>query len=111
MSSSPSGTDRVELDADGTVVVANEDSKRVVWPGPKNSERVRLTVGGRPVVEKSGFWALHRLLDASPSGAAPGSTIATFNAEGREIRVELRARSVRHPLTLPALRGFACPGR
>ena len=51
MSSSPSGTDRVELDADGTVVVANEDSKRVVWPGPKNSERVRLTVGGRPVVE------------------------------------------------------------
>ena len=111
VSTSQPGPDRIELDADGTVVAANEDSKRVVWPGPKNSEKVRLSIGGRPVIEKSGFWALHRLLDASPSGSAPGSTIATFNAEGREIRVELRARSVRHPLTLPALRGFTCPGR
>ncbi len=111
LTATPAGPDRVELDVDGTVINANEDAKRVTWPGPKNNERLRLTIGGRPVFERTGFWALHRLLDASNPPAAPGSTIAAFNAEGRDIRVDMRARSVRNPLTLPALRSFACPGR
>lgn len=105
------GSPRIELDADGTVVAAGEDFKRVAWPGPRNGERIRLLAGGKPVVETGGFWALHRLLDASNPPAPTGSSVASFVVDGREVRIEMRARSVRHPLTLPALRGYVCPGR
>ena len=108
------GGEKVDLDVDGTVVSSTEDSKRITWPGPKNSEKVSLSVGGRsPMVTTSGFWALHRLVDKGTLQSASAPTLVTvaFNAEGRDIRVELRARSFRHPLTLPAMRGFSCPGR
>ena len=109
----PAG-EKVDLDVDGTIVSSTDDSKRIVWPGPKNSEKVSLSVGGRsPVISTSGFWALHRLVDKGvllPSSAPTVVTVG-LNAEGKDVRVELRARSFRHPLTLPAMQRFSCPGR
>ena len=96
------------------IVSSTDDSKRISWPGPKNSERVALSVGGRsPTIVTTGFWALHRLVDKGTVQPSSSPTVVTvgLNAEGKEIRVELRARSFRHPLTLPALRSFSCPGR
>ena len=107
------GVEKVELDVDGTVVSSTEDSKRVTWPGPKNSERVKLSIAGRPaVVSTEGFWALHRLADRAGGQSGSGNVVTVpINAEGKDIRIELRARSFRHPLTLPALQRFGCPGR
>ena len=109
----PAG-EKADLDVDGTVVSSTDDSKRISWPGPKNSERVALSIGGRsPTIVTTGFWALHRLVDKGTVAPSSSPTVVTvgLNAEGKEIRVELRARSFRHPLTLPALRSFSCPGR
>lgn len=106
--------DKVELDVDGTVVSSTEDSKRITWPGPKNSEKVRLSLAGRPpAVSTEGFWALHRLVDKGTvqSSTSPNVVTVAFNVEGKDIRVEFRARSFRHPLTLAAMQRFSCPGR
>ncbi|MBL8310074.1 MAG: type VI secretion system membrane subunit TssM [Burkholderiales bacterium] len=106
------GAEKVELDVDGMIVSSTEESKRVVWPGPKNGEKVKLGIAGKPAfVSTEGFWALHRLADKGNAQALGNAVVATFNTEGRDIRVELRARSFRHPLTLPALQRFGCPGR
>ena len=109
----PAG-EKAELDVDGTVVSSTEESKRVVWPGPKNSEKVTLSVGGRPPIQSTtGFWALHRLVDKGALIPASAPTVVTvaFNADGKEIRVVLSARGFRSPLTLPAMQRFSCPGR
>lgn len=106
--------DRAELDADGTVFVSGEDFKPLAWTGQKNGGRTFVRVGAQKTVVFSaeGFWALHRLLDRGGGGSASGSLVTvSLPAEGREVRIELRARSFRHPLTLAALRQFGCPGR
>ncbi len=105
--------EKAELDVDGTVVSSADDSKRITWPGPKNSEKVRLSVGGRPpAITTDGFWALYRLIDRGTVVPASSPTVVTvaLNVEGKEIRVELRARSFRHPLTMAAMQRFTCPG-
>ncbi|MFN3630418.1 MAG: type VI secretion system membrane subunit TssM, partial [Casimicrobiaceae bacterium] len=104
--------ERAELDADGTVFTSGEDFKPLAWTGQKNGGRTFVRVGTQKTVVFSaeGFWALHRLVDRG-GGAAGGSLVTvSLPAEGREVRIELRARSFRHPLTLPALRQFRCPG-
>ncbi len=104
--------ERVELEADGTSFLSGEDFKPLVWTGAKNGGRTFLRVGAQKTVVFSaeGFWALHRLLDRAATSQAGPIVTATLPAEGREVRIEFRARSFRHPLTLPALRQFGCPG-
>ncbi|MCX8097993.1 MAG: type VI secretion system membrane subunit TssM [Casimicrobiaceae bacterium] len=108
-----SSGERAELEADGTIFASGEEFKPLNWTGQKNGGRTFVRVGPNKTVVFSaeGFWALHRLVDRAGPGAAAGSLVTVnLPAPGAEVRIELRARSFRHPLTLPALRQFACPG-
>jgi type VI secretion system protein ImpL len=110
----PLGLEKIELDVDGTVVNAAEGSKLVSWPGPKKTNQVKLTVGqGRPAITTEGNWALHRLIDKGTTqpSTSPERVVVSLNADGREVTIEFRARSVRNPLRLSQLQSFSCPGR
>jgi type VI secretion system protein ImpL len=112
------GLDKLELDIDGQSVVAgagNDGSKRISWPGLRGTNQVRMMVGGKgaPVLVTDGAWALHRLIDRGQvqGGTPPERVLVNFTVEGRTVSVEFTAQSVRNPLRLPQLDGFACPGR
>ncbi len=112
------GADKIELDVDGQTVVSGDAGKNVSWPGPKKSGQVKLSVlsaaGSRsPGISTEGTWALNRIIDRGNQqpGTSPERVVVTFSVDGRDATVEFRAMSVRNPLRLPALQGFACPGR
>jgi type VI secretion system protein ImpL len=42
---------------------------------------------------------------------SPERVLVNFNLDGRTVGIEFTAQSVRNPLRLPQLEGFACPGR
>lgn len=112
------GTDKIELDVDGQTVVSGESQKSITWPGPKKSSQVKLSVlsaaGTRsPGITTEGTWALNRMIDrgSQQPGAAAERVVVTVNVDGRDATLEFRAMSVRNPLKLTALQGFACPGR
>lgn len=112
------GLDKVELDIDGQSVVAgagNDGSKRISWPGVRGTNQVRLLAGGKvaPIFATDGAWALHRFIDRGQvqGGTQPERVLVNFTVEGRTVSVEFTAQSVRNPLRLPQLDGFACPGR
>jgi len=112
------GADKVELDIDGQSILAtpgNDGSKRISWPGVRGTNQVRLLVGGKPApaLMTEGAWALHRLIDRGQvqGGTPPERVVVNFAADGRNLTVEFIAQSVRNPLRLPQLEGFACPGR
>jgi type VI secretion system protein ImpL len=110
------GADKVELDIDGQAITAtpgNDGSKRISWPGVRGTNQVRLTVGRAAPVATDGAWALHRLIDRGQvqGGTAPERVLVNFNVDGRTVGIEFTAQSVRNPLRLPQLEGFACPGR
>ena len=112
----PGGADKVELDIDGQLITAaagNDGSKRVSWPGVRGTNQVRLVVGRAPPIATEGPWALHRLIDRGQvqAGTPPERVVANFNVDGRNVAIEFAAQSVRNPLRLPQLEGFACPGR
>jgi type VI secretion system protein ImpL len=111
----PIGGEKIELDVDGTVVSAAEGGKIVSWPGPKKSNQVRLTVGAgkSPSVTTEGNWALHRLIDkgTQQQSTSPERVVVSLSADGRDVVIEFRARSVRNPLRLQQLQSFSCPGR
>ena len=110
------GAEKVELDIDGQVITATaagDGSKRVSWPGVRGTNQVRLVVGKAPPLATEGAWALHRLIDRGQvqAGTPPERVLVNFNLDGRTVAIELTAQSVRNPLRLPQLEGFACPGR
>jgi type VI secretion system protein ImpL len=110
------GADKVDLDIDGQVVTAtpgNDGSKRVSWPGVRGTNQVRLTVGKAAPLSTDGAWALHRLIDRGQvqGGTPPERVLVNFIVDGRTVGIEFTAQSVRNPLRLPQLEGFACPGR
>ena len=110
------GADKVDLDVDGQLVSANpgtDGSKRISWPGVRGTNQVRLTVGKSAPLSTDGAWALHRLIDRGQvlEGTAPERVMVNFNLDGRTVGIEFTAQSVRNPLRLPQLQGFACPGR
>jgi type VI secretion system protein ImpL len=113
------GADKVDLDIDGQNIVAgagNDGSKRISWPGPRGTNQVRLTVGSKataPALATDGAWALHRMIDRGQvqGGTPPERVLVNFAVDGRSVGIEFTAQSVRNPLRLPQLEGFACPGR
>jgi type VI secretion system protein ImpL len=112
------GFDKLELDIDGQSVIAGagqDGAKRVSWPGVRGTNQVRLLVGGKttPAFATEGAWALHRLIDRGQlqGGTAQEKVQVNFSVEGRSVSIEFLAQSVRNPLKLPQLDGFACPGR
>jgi type VI secretion system protein ImpL len=110
------GADKVDLDIDGqgiSAVPGNDGSKRISWPGTRGTNQVRLTVGKAAPIDTTGAWALHRLIDKGQvqGGTPPERVLVNFSLDGKTVGIEFSAQSVRNPLRLPQLEGFACPGR
>jgi len=109
------------LDIDGqTVRYAHgpQAPSTVKWPGPRNSNQVRLqvtTANGTPAggIVTEGPWALHRLFDKASvsAGHSPESFNATFDLQGRKVVLAVTANSVYNPLRLSQMNSFSCPGK
>jgi type VI secretion system protein ImpL len=60
-------------------------------------------------MERTGAWALFRLIDAG-SSIQIGSTLkVSFVVFGREVSYEFTSSSATNPLSMPSLRQFKCP--
>ncbi|MBC7708698.1 MAG: type VI secretion system membrane subunit TssM [Rhizobacter sp.] len=112
------GSDKIELDVDGQIVVSGDGGKNVSWPGPKKTSQVKLSVlsgaGTRSAgIATEGPWALNRLIDRGGQrpGTPPERVVVNLLVDGKDVTLEFVAMSVRNPLKLPALQGFSCPGR
>ena len=112
------GSEKIELDVDGQLVVSGDSGKNVSWPGPKKTSQVKLSVlsaaGTRSAgITTEGPWALNRLIDrgAQRPGTPPERVVVNLTVDGKDVTLEFLAMSVRNPLKLPALQGFSCPGR
>jgi type VI secretion system protein ImpL len=85
----------------------------VQWPGP--SPRAAISVSGGPnsgpsVLERTGPWAMFRLLEAGSLSAHAENAVASFVVGGQELRYQISSGSLRNPLNLATLRDFRCPG-
>ncbi|GGC29150.1 type VI secretion protein IcmF [Siccirubricoccus deserti] len=109
---------QVSLDMDGqqlSYAHGPQQPVRMQWPGPGGRNQVRLTMtptaGAPTIVERTGPWALYRLLDTArvASDGQPDRFTVTFNAGGRSAVFRLTASSVMNPFTMTAMRQFRCP--
>jgi type VI secretion system protein ImpL len=104
------------LDVDGQLVRYDHGPQipvEVKWPGPKGTGVVRVSVqpaGGTGMVN-DGPWALFRLFErvAITPGISPEKFKATFDIDGRKAVFDVTNSSVRNPMRMPEIRGFACP--
>ncbi|MGA2792661.1 MAG: type VI secretion system membrane subunit TssM [Roseiarcus sp.] len=60
-------------------------------------------------LERTGAWALFRLLDAGSVLQRGNAVSASFVVGGREVSYQFSASSLNNPLSLPSLRQFKCP--
>ncbi len=87
----------------------------VQWPGPIGLGRVTMTAisdgtgTGFPLLERTGAWALFRVLDASRVTKRGAGVQVGISASGREFVYDMNVNSLVNPLTMPALREFNCP--
>ncbi len=100
----------------GASVVAQQGTNTpttVQWPGagagaasiamlPEMPDRVSK-------LERTGAWALFRLLDAGSVLQRGNAVSASFVVGGREVSYQFTAASLNNPLSLPSLRQFKCP--
>jgi type VI secretion system protein ImpL len=110
----------VKLEVNGATVESKAGSTSPVaiqWPGA-GGNRAAVSVStnffGQPsgapsVLERSGPWALFRLLDAASPIHRGDRVIASLIVGGRELQYQFTAGSVQNPFALPALREFRCP--
>jgi type VI secretion system protein ImpL len=91
-------------------ITGSNSATSVEWPGAGDPQRaaISLTKGQRPlVIERTGPWALFRLLDAS-RGKSDGKS-ATFSVGGRALNYRFETSTPASPLDLAKLRSFRCP--
>ncbi|RDI29474.1 type VI secretion system protein ImpL [Pseudacidovorax intermedius] len=113
------GITSFSLDVDGqTVKYAHGPivPMTVQWPGPRNTNQVRLTIapptsGGTSGQVTEGPWALFKMLDRGQlaSGDGPEKFFITFQLDARRARFEVTTNSVQHPIRMKELREFSCP--
>jgi type VI secretion system protein ImpL len=106
------------LDVDGQLVewaFGPKIPKTVVWPGPRGSNQVRLTLlptgpGGSGMVI-DGPWALFRMFDKMQVNRLNSSERfrVTFSVEGRKATFDVTAASVQNPFAMREMREFHCP--
>lgn len=100
----------VQLDYDGSSHALKPGAAlRLAWPA---NPGVRLSVGGAPVVQADGAWALFRLLDRGQGDGSGGDRLRLWYSAPGGARALLEWRSDRaayNPLRLPELRRFSCP--
>ncbi|KRQ94129.1 type VI secretion system membrane subunit TssM [Bradyrhizobium valentinum] len=104
---------------DGKEIVYRHEAPRAYdleWPSRTDASTASVTLvsvdGTEEKIERSGPWALFRLVDASrPSsrGVPDRFTITIGRPDRPDVTYELRAESVSNPFSLGALRSFRCP--
>lgn len=106
------------LDIDGAIIAGKTrgPAPALRWPGPATERRAVLSFRagrrGSGTIERSGVWAIFRLIDAGHSNDS--GTAATFSLAGRELEyrfdsIPATAGGVLKPLDLAGLRKFRCP--
>ena len=60
-------------------------------------------------LERTGAWALFRLVDAGSSMQRGNAVNVSFVVGGREVSYQFTAASLNNPLSMPSLRQFKCP--
>ena len=85
----------------------------VQWPGAGAGTASIAILPDLPdhksTLERTGAWALFRLLDAGSVLQHGNAVSASFVIGGRETSYQFTAASLSNPLSLPALRQFKCP--
>ena len=90
---------------------------KVEWPGPEDSNRVRISferIGASNFsIAKEGPWAWFKLLDESKMGRkiSDDQVQVTFSTAGLKVRYQIQASSVTNPFTKRELAKFRCPER
>jgi type VI secretion system protein ImpL len=101
----------------GTKVMTKQDAAlvdtNIQWPGAGAGE-ASITMSpdmhdGKSSLERTGAWALFRLIDAGSSIQSGNSLKVSFVVFGREASYQFTSSSLVSPLGLPALRQFRCP--
>ncbi|HLJ71594.1 MAG TPA: type VI secretion system membrane subunit TssM, partial [Roseiarcus sp.] len=104
------------LQINGASVVAQQGTNApstVQWPGAGAGAASLVLAPDLPdrisKLERSGAWALFRLVDAGSALQRGNAVSASFVVGGREASFQFTAASLQNPLSLPALRQFKCP--
>jgi type VI secretion system protein ImpL len=98
------GTSRVSAGLYGS------EPTNIQWPGSLATAAITVpAIGSSPVLERSGPWAMFRLLEAGALATNGPNTVATFILSGRELKLNIKSEA-RNPLNLALLRDFRCPG-
>jgi len=104
------------LQVNGASVVAQQGANTpatLQWPGAGAGEASIVMAPDLPdrisKLERSGAWALFRLVDAGSALQRGNAVSASFVVGGREVSYQFTAASLQNPLSLPALRQFKCP--
>ena len=104
------------LQINGASVVSQQGTNTpttVQWPGAGAGAASIVMAPELPdrisKLERSGAWALFRLLDAGSVLQRGNSVSASFVVGGREASYQFGAASLNNPLSLASLRQFKCP--
>ena len=106
------------LAINGTNVVAQQGTASfapatVQWPGAGAGDASITMAPDMPDrksnLERTGAWALFRLIDAGSAIQSGNSLKVSFVVFGREVSYQFTSSSLNNPLSLPALRQFKCP--
>ena len=85
----------------------------IQWPGAGAGEASITMAPDMPdrksSLERTGAWALFRLIDAGSSIQSGNALKVSFVVFGREVSYQFTSSSLVNPLSLPALRQFRCP--
>lgn len=112
------GVDNVRFYNEGQDIVYHSgqaQAARIQWPGPTPGTGVQITFETpdkqQSRQQKSGPWALFRLLEESSlqHSGGPERFSVSFQAQGFTARFELQASSVNNPFSLGDYRSFHCP--
>jgi type VI secretion system protein ImpL len=92
---------------------ANNAAANVQWPGAGAGDASIAMAPEMPdrksSLERTGAWALFRLIDAGSSIQSGNAFKVSFVVFGREASFEFTSSSLTNPLSMPSLRQFKCP--
>jgi type VI secretion system protein ImpL len=104
------------LSINGATVVAQQGANAastVQWPGAGAGAASIVMAPDLPTgksnLERSGAWALFRLVDAGSSIQNGNAVKVSFVVGGREVSYQFTSASLVNPLTMASLRQFKCP--
>ena len=104
------------LSINGATVVAQQGANAastVQWPGAGAGAASIVMAPDMPDrksnLERSGAWALFRLVEVGSSIQNGNAVKVSFVVGGREVSYQFSSASLNNPLSMPALRQFKCP--